>query len=65
MDKKPHIDGPSLPFPQTPSASVAGRTLAESNIDVDWDSQIVALNAYLQRLGTDISKAPPEEVPVR
>jgi arylsulfatase A-like enzyme len=30
MDKKAPVDGSSLPFPQTPSASVAGRTLAES-----------------------------------
>ena len=30
MSENPHVDGPSLPFPQTPSASVAGRTLAES-----------------------------------
>jgi arylsulfatase len=30
MSEKPHVDGSSLPFPQTPTASVAGRTLAES-----------------------------------
>ncbi|MCB9158358.1 MAG: arylsulfatase [Caldilineaceae bacterium] len=30
MRKQPHVDGSSLPFPQTPSASIAGRTLAES-----------------------------------
>jgi arylsulfatase len=29
--ENPHVDGSSLPFPQTPSASVAGRTLAESD----------------------------------
>ncbi len=31
MDKKPQVDGSSLPFPQTPSASFVGRTMAESN----------------------------------
>jgi len=31
MSENPHVDGSSLPFPQTPSASVAGRTLAESD----------------------------------
>lgn len=30
MNQKPRGDGASLPFPQTPSSSVAGRTLAES-----------------------------------
>lgn len=30
MSKKPQVDGPGLPFPQTPTASFAGRTLAES-----------------------------------
>jgi arylsulfatase len=31
MSENPHVDGSSLPFPQIPSASVAGRTLAESD----------------------------------
>ncbi len=30
MSDKLHVDGSSLPFPQTPTASFAGRTLAES-----------------------------------
>ena len=30
MTEKPQVDGSFLPFPQTPSASVVGRTLAES-----------------------------------
>ena len=30
MKEKPQVDGSSLPFPQTPTASIVGRTLAES-----------------------------------
>ena len=30
MSEKLHVDGTILPFPQTPSASIAGRTMQES-----------------------------------
>jgi arylsulfatase A-like enzyme len=39
MSEKPHVDGSILPFPQTPSASIVGRTLAESKHQWRQDPQ--------------------------
>jgi len=41
---------------QVQAAGIA-RTLAESSIDCDQEAEIIALIAYLQRLGTDIRQA--------
>ena len=40
--------------------AIAGR-LKKDNIEVEADREIIALIAYLQRLGTDIKKQPKEE----
>ncbi|MCO6498284.1 MAG: cytochrome-c oxidase, cbb3-type subunit I [Chitinophagaceae bacterium] len=40
-------------------------SLAKDKIKVSKNDEIVALIAYLQRLGTDIKKAKPEDVPFR
>ena len=42
-------------------AETIAKNLAESGIEVTSDKEIVALIAYLQRLGTDISKGTTEE----
>jgi len=43
--------------------------LADSGFDVEWDSQMVAMIAYMQRLGTDIEARADEDrasvVPLR
>jgi len=33
-------------------------SMAQTGIEAEWDDEIVALTAYLQRLGTDIPKGP-------
>ena len=45
MGSKLHVDGSSLPFPQTPSASVAGRTFAESKHQWRQDPQRLPADA--------------------
>ncbi|MEZ4319935.1 MAG: cytochrome-c oxidase, cbb3-type subunit II [Myxococcota bacterium] len=42
---------------QTQGQGIVGR-LGEKGIDAAWDDEIVALIAYLQRLGTDVPKGP-------
>lgn len=45
MSNSLHGDGSSLPFPQTPTASFAGRTLAESNHQWRQDPQRLPADA--------------------
>jgi cytochrome c oxidase cbb3-type subunit I/II len=44
------------------AATIAAEIVAQGGPDGLADKKIVALIAYLQRLGTDISKAPPVAV---
>ncbi len=53
------------PHDMRSQAEVISRTLEESGMKAAWDSDIVALTAYLQRLGTDIKNVPEGEVPIR